>query len=131
IVLAIGMIAVIVGPRRPFARRLKPRYQARALLDVARYQGLAEAGLGERAAHIGTLVRVAPLQGRLCHHMHQHPWTHEVARRHEATHLLCLNAVDTAAQPWPEIHTAVSLQHQRVEEQLAELAVAHPGLAGL
>ena len=39
------------------------------------------------------------------------------------------NSVDAAAQPGTKLHALVGLQHQRIEEQLAELPVSDPGLA--
>ena len=94
--------------------------------NVAGDQPLVEAGLGQRVPDIARAARIAALQRR--------PGPPRASGRLAApdraptavTAAYGPDAVDAAPQPRPEIGTLIGLQHQGIEEQLAELPVADP-----
>jgi hypothetical protein len=62
-------------------------------------------------------------------HVRQHAAAQPVAHRHDRPGLRRRDAVDRAAQPWLKGDPLVGLQHERIQEQHAELPVRDPRLA--
>src|SRR5688572_22758727 len=70
---------------------------------------------------------MAALQPGVKMDVREHAGPKAVAKRHHARHLCWRNPVEGAAQPGLERNVPVGLEHERVQKEHAELAIADPG----
>ena len=110
---------------RPRRGRSRPT-SLRRPSDVRLDQFLAEAGGLQLGAHVlgpvGVLRLEPVVQDNVAEHAPPEP-------RQQRSRLGGLDPLETPAQPRLWRDSAVGLQHQRIEEERAELPVAGPGLA--
>src|SRR6185312_10668720 len=130
--LAIGVFVAVrrrpavARPLRAPALRREPRDELLQPAHVGLDQLLLETRLLELRADVALPVGVPRLEAVVQDDVRQHP---AAEARQERAGLRRLDALEAPAQERLRRDAAVSLQHQRIEEERAELPVAGPRLA--
>ena len=117
----------VARPRRPPRLPSQPLHELPKLPCVRADQLGVEARLLQVALDLP--VGVPPLEPGMEDDVRQDTATEAVAEAHERAHLRRLDPLQRAAEPRLERHALVGLEHERIEDERAELAIAGPRLA--
>ena len=119
----------IFRPRRLLRLPLEAGHERPKALGVGLDDALVETRLAQILSHVARRRVVRLLRLRLQVDVRKDAGTRVIARAEKIQAHLGIHAVDVAAHPRLEGHIAVGLNEKRVEEHLAELPIADPGLA--
>jgi hypothetical protein len=127
---AVGVVVAVGRPGRAVRPPAQPLDQLAQASHVRTDELGGEAGPPQLAFDLAALGRgVTALEPAVQDDVGQHSAPQQVAHRHRGARFGRGDAVDRAAQPGMERDPAVGLEHQGIEEERAELAVADPRLA--